>query len=377
VTCVSNRSREQSWPLPEPATTAWETVHRQAVAILDAQAIPRESALQLLRMFAQEGLRGPFRGGRRFSAINRDGFPFQWSVSLGDTSGGLRFITDCGRWGQSISHRIDLTLARIEEVAPALGICGSIAPLRAALAHLLSDEREMNASLMGLCIGVDLDASGTAALKVYVNTETGVPSSRFDRVSRCLTTLGRSTAAQLLNSCRHTFAGRLTPAFTALDLRSEGIGRVKLYFRPAHGRPELATLAAEAVGVEDSICQFTPLHAVFLNGASYPAAAVQCSLEFPDDGHPIGIKFDLDASRFIGSDVDVDRRILTLSNVLGFDDRPYRIVRDVVAGHMRAEKARFILLVGLALRAGARRLNVYVHPLPPELQPRISGVTAG
>jgi hypothetical protein len=345
--------------------------------MLDAQAIPRESALRLLRTFAQEGLRGPFRGGRRFSAINFDGFPFQWSVSLGDKSGGLRFITDCGQWGQSISHRVAFTLARIEEVAPTLGICGSIAPLHAALAHLLPDERELNASLMGLCIGVELDASGTAALKVYVNTETGTPSSRFDRVSRCLTTLGRSTAAHLVNSFRHAFTGRLTPAFTALDLTPEGIGRVKLYFRPAHGRSDLATLAAKAVGIEDSACQFAPLHAVFLKGASYPAAAVQCSLEFPLDGHPVGIKFDLDTSRFLGTDVDVDRRILTLSNVLRFDDRPYRVVRDIVADPMRTEKARFILLVGLALRAGARRLNVYVHPLPPELQPRTFGVTAG
>jgi hypothetical protein len=360
--------------LPAPAPKAWETVHRQAVAILDAQRIPRELPLRLLAVFAQEGLRGPFRGLRRFSAINLDGFPFQWSVSLGNVPAAFRFITDCGIPGQSISERVAHTLARIEEVASSLGLRDSIAPLHAALEHLLADERELNASLMGLCIGVEVDGRGTPALKVYVNTETGDVTGRFERLSRCLTSLGRCAAAGLLHSFKRTFAGRLTPAFTALDLTSEGIGRVKLYFRPEHGGPELAARVAEAAGVGEAVQQFAPLHAVFLEDASYPAAAVQYSLEFPPDGHPIGIKFDLDVSRFLRCDADIDRRIVKLLGILNFNERPYRVMRDIVTVPLGAEQVRFLLFVGLALRAGTRRLNVYIHPLPPELQQGTLGV---
>ncbi len=341
-------------------------VFGQASALLDALSIPREPGMTLIATLAHDGLNGPYRGRRRFSAINLDGFPFQWSVSLGIGRGALRFIADCGIPGQSIAERIAYTLERIAKVAPVIGVTKAIAPLFAALDCLLPVPAALDASLMGLCVGVELDPSGAAALKVYANTETGAPVDRFARVSNCQSGLGRSAAVRRLDALRQTLGDQLRPAYAAIDLAGEGIGRVKMYFRPIDGTPTLAALAAETAGAVDAAARLAPLHRAFLNGNAYPPSAVAISIEFPAAGDHVGCKVDLYTSQFLSSDRDVDRRMLSLLDELGFDHRPYEVVRDVVAGPLRADAIRFLLFAGLAIRGGSRQASIYLHPWPGE-----------
>jgi hypothetical protein len=352
---------------------AFDTIVQQAVTLFEARAIRPEPTLRLLAAFAQEGLAGPYLTPRRFSAINGDGVPFQWSLSLGPTPTGLRFIADCGLPTQSISERIAHTLRRIEEVAPGLGLLASIAPLKQALTELLGPAAVMDASLMGLCIGVDTDRHGATSLKVYVNTETRTPDERWQCLLRCLVCLGRPSAAGALTSLQRNFGDQLTPAFTALDLTPLGIGRLKLYFRPAQGCPLLAAHVAESLGCIGAAARIAPLHAAFLEGSRYPAGVLHLSVEFPCDGMaPIGMKLDVQTSGLSLSEGDVDARILALLAALKLEANPYRLLRDIVAAsparhrsgraHFGTTPAQSLVFAGIALRGDQQRVNLYLHP---------------
>ncbi|PFH07882.1 hypothetical protein BCF11_0230 [Collimonas sp. PA-H2] len=347
-----------------PSANGYQVVFKQAETLLDAQSIPRQPALGLIHTFSAEGLEGPFKKPRRFSAINGDGFPFQWSVSLGRQTASLRFLTDCGVPGSRISERIKHTRARLGDVAVQLGLTDSLPHLDSALAQLLPEASALDASLMGLCLAVELDSSGGVGIKVYVNSEVGDVGERYDRFERCLDFLGRPGAVKRLRTLQMTFGGSIAPAFSALDLVPKGIGRIKLYFRPTDGNARFAALAAQAVGCDQAESQLLPLHRAFCNGEGYPAQAVDFSVEFPPEGLATGFKLDLNTGLLFGSDAEVDERVLNLLNELSFDSQPYALVREIVAGSCSNEHVRSILFVGLAVRGLERKVNVYFHPFP-------------
>ena len=274
--------------------------------------MPLQPAMRLLDTLAGDALQGPFTRPRRFSAINADGFPFQWSVSLGDCSGGLRFVTDCGVPGSTISERINFTRARLGEIAPALGLDGGLPALDVALAALLPEASLLDASLMGLCLGVEIDPTGRTGIKVYANGEFDTAESRYRRFARCLSLFGRRTAVQRLQRFQQLLGTRVNPAFLAIDLVPEGIGRLKLYFRPAEGGTDLLATAADVLTGGDA-AEFDPLHHAFLDGERYSECALDFSVEVPAEGDAIGFKVNLNVSRLIDEDAEVDRRVLRSS----------------------------------------------------------------
>lgn len=347
-----------------PSANGYQVVFKQAETLLDALSIPRQPALGLIHTFSAEGLEGPFKTPRRFSAINGDGFPFQWSVSLGGQTPSLRFLTDCGIPGSRISERIKHTRARLGDVAVQFGLRDSLPHLDSALAQLLPEASALDASLMGLCLAVELDSIGGVGIKVYVNSELADVGERYDRFERCLDSLGRAGAVKRLRTFQTTLGRSIAPAFSALDLVPKGIGRIKLYFRPMDGSVRFAALAAEAAGCDQAESQLLPLHRAFCNGESYPARAVDFSVEFPPEGLATGFKLDLNTGLLSGSDAEVDERVLNLLNELSFDSQPYALVREIVAGSCSNERVRSILFVGLAVRGLERRVNVYFHPFP-------------
>lgn len=347
---------------PRPHTRR-QIVFDQATALLEAQGMPSEPAMRLLEALAADALQGPFTSPRRFSAINADGFPFQWSVSLGNHADGLRFVTDCGRPLSSISERIRLTRMTLDAISPALGLARALPALDLALEALLPERRLLDASLMGLCLGVDVTAAGSVRIKVYVNGELGTLEARYNRFTRCLSLFGRRTAATRLDRFRQRLGTDIIPAFIAVDLVPEGIGRLKLYFRPVDGRVDILSTAAEALS-GGMASQLDPLHRAFLDGTSYPERAVDFSLEAPPEGEPIGFKLDVNARRLCLGDADMDRRVLGLLEVLNLDDRLYRLTRRLVVGVPSTSGAHAILFAGLAVRGDERRVNVYFHPCP-------------
>lgn len=144
-------------PLSRPSSARW-------IPLFRAWGYPPH---RLLEALSGEALAGPFReGGRRFSAINRDGVPFQWSVATGSRACGLRFIADCGVPGTSISERIRHTRARLISLAEWLPLSSeTLCSLDTALECVLPPSDLLDLSLMGLCVAAELTCHGSVHLK--------------------------------------------------------------------------------------------------------------------------------------------------------------------------------------------------------------------
>jgi hypothetical protein len=68
-----------------------ELVREQMKAMARALRLPERPLVGLFDALAAEALAlAPQGRGRRFSAINADGLPFQWSIAIGEARFGLR-----------------------------------------------------------------------------------------------------------------------------------------------------------------------------------------------------------------------------------------------------------------------------------------------
>lgn len=220
---------------------------------------------------------------------------------------------------------------------------------------------------MGLCIGAELDPAGRFRLKVYLNGEIGDIHERRRRVADCLNAFHRPIGAERLEHLAMEAGDQLTPAFLAIDLDDGGIGRVKLYFRPTDGSPDLLSLAASAVGCTGAPEVLALLHSAFLpDVGAYPPRAVDISVELPaDDGEP-GFKVDLRSLGFISSDTEVDDRIRRLLALIDCPESDYCAVRDIIVSKPSIDEVRQIVFVGLAYRRTHCKVDVYFHPCPQE-----------
>jgi hypothetical protein len=370
-----------SCPATFPVSTKLERADPSAVkhaiesqldALVARMSISSGPPHRLLQALVGPALNGPFHDGiRRFSAINRDGVPFQWSVSVGSRTGSLRFVADCGLPGTRISKRVNYCRETLRDVAiwlplSADAMCG----LDTALECLLPRADLLDSSLMGLCVAAELPRQGMSHLRVYVNGEVGDVRERYKRFEDCLTAFNRRAALQQLRDLARIVGDRLVPAFVAVDLVSTGIGRLKLYFRPTDGTPALQRLAAEAAGCTNAATVLDALHRAFLIGSTYPAHAVDVSVEFPADHQEPGFKVDLRTISFLGSDAEVDLRFRRLLEILGVPDVDYCVARDVVVGLPMSDAVAQILFVGLASRRREYQADIYFHPSPRKVPVR-------
>lgn len=308
-------------------------------------------------------LRGPFgAGSRRFSAINGDGVPFQWSVSVGPRPGGLRFLVDCGVPGTAIRSRLAYTRDLLARLAADGVLRFDQAGLDRALRHLLPEPDLLDTSLMGVWLAGALLRDGTAHFKVYVNAHIGDVAPRYYRFGACLAAHGRRLAVERLAALVAAIGERAVPVATAFDITDRGIGRFKMYFRPRGGDPAVLVAAAEALGQTGAQLMLDVLRRALTLEGDYPVGAVVFSAEFPESEHAGDFKVDVNTAMTLTTDDEAHRRIRALIATVGLADDEYRDMRDVVIGARDSEGARQLLFVGLALRAQETRVNVYMHP---------------
>ena len=344
----------------DPATA----VAAQFAALLARLGLPVAPADACLAALTRESLHGPFGAGpRRFSAINADGVPFQWSVSIGPQPGGLRYLVDCGIPGTSISARLAYTRDLLTGLAEAGVLRYDRVALDRTLDDLLPNSSVLDASLMGIWLAGAVLPNGSAPFKVYVNARGADIASCYFRFGSCLAALGRQEAVARLAALVAAVGGRAVPVASAFDLAAHGIGRLKLYFRPLDGDPALLVAASRSVGSAVE-AKLDLIRRELWDGEIYPNGAVVFCVEFPEDDLDVDFKVDVNTAVTLASDEEADRRIRRLIAAFGLPEHDYRSIRDVVIGPFAPERPRQLLFVGAAMRRLETRVNVYLHPCP-------------
>jgi len=298
------------------------------------------------------------------SVINADGIPFQWSVSTGSGLGGGRFLTDCGSPALSIGDRVACTKSKFSTSQIFSGTYKTPNTLERVLECLLPPGDLLNASPMGFWLSAGENSCGVAKITIYLNNQVGDIISRYRRFGNCLAMVGRLDALDDLRDIVGIIDSRAVPIASAVEIDSVAIGRLKLYFRASVCSKTFFASVAIAAGKSNELEPLSLFHRAFLEDESYPPESAVFSLEFGSTGPP-SFKLDLNTGMFLPSDVDVDRRILLLHDMLGIPDYEYVAVRDIVAPRPSATSVSQILFCGLAMRHDDRKVNVYFHPAFP------------
>ena len=351
----------------------------------EAFDIDRSLARQVLDILTAGPLGGSRSGGRRYSALNRDGLGFQWSIALSKVTADLRFLTDAGRPGMAPSERIDAALATITQLADVLPLPVRLA--QDAIESILPSPAVLDATLMSVCFGVSLpkarypgsglrgtNASRTAGqpaarVKLYLNTEVGSVAERYKRLHQLFHRLGAGEHANTIRALsKYTF---FVPAYLGLSLGSGGIDQYKCYFRTADASLAALKQAASATGANQNRLIATYRAAVEAAGTavlSPRAVSFAVELPFPSGGVSPGLKLDLNLAEVTGSDMCSDQLIRTLIHMYNLPIERWMCTRDILASRLAERPTdpyrRQLLFAGAALRPSGDVIDLYLHPSP-------------
>jgi hypothetical protein len=287
----------------------------------------------------------------RRSTLQADGVPFEWSVSIGASPGGLRFVADPGEGVPSLLSQI-LRRLRVGE--------GQIERHREVLKQLREDGQEPETWVAGT-----VHPGGAVSLKVYVDQKGHPPAVRNYQLARCLVRLRRASALARLEGLLRAHGELVRVLMTAVEIGEDGVERVKVYTRPREGTLAAIARVAEAAGCGRAVDRVEQLADVLGRRAGFDARGVQLALDFPrDESEPV-FKIYLSCPRVFASDAAADACVVELSRRFGFDRGEYGALVRTCAPRLSADRLDRFTWLGVAAKGDATRLNVYLHPGRP------------
>jgi hypothetical protein len=332
----------------------------------------RETLWTVFDLLTDESLAAsPEAGKPRFSGICRDGSPWQFCAVLGAPNPApVRFLTEAGRWGDTLAQRNVLGVARIPQALRAAGHadCG---PEISRLAEAVPKDTEHFA---GLWIGVAAGPSMAPRFRAYANIGWGTVEERWLRLIGLLGDFAAQGLAGKINVALPQLLESFQPAGFALTLPSRPT-HVKFYFRPF--APPWASLGAlmRCICEEAAEDIAARLEAAFgMRLSQLPWRSLVLSLSGPADGSSWDMKLDFCGHCLFRNGVEAVFTVERLAAAFGFSSVPcHEMLEDmgVPAAELSPDAVAFIG-VG-ANRAGADRINVYFSPDAVSWPDAISG----
>ncbi len=186
----------------------------------------------LFDLISRESLPGFYRSrARHFSAINGNGMPIQFSVSLGTAMPSLRCLGEVGSPGMSIPERLQLTTFRLREILRLLDLQSASTGINHLFELLFpKNPDEVECWTCGIWIAFRAVPGHPIGLRLYLNQRWGSILERYYRIGHVFASLGREHS--LVDWCRvaeHVSTCAI-PFGVAFDIVPEGVSHFKVYF---------------------------------------------------------------------------------------------------------------------------------------------------
>jgi hypothetical protein len=318
---------------------------------------------QVYELICGESLAFPLgRRPLRYSRINHDGTPFQFSVTLGSRLHWLQFLSEAGTPGLSGAERIRVSRACIAAVARSVKADGALS----AVADLLDTMApEAGADLLAdpagaFWIGAGFGSAGPPRIKVYINAKWGAERDRWARLEHFASHWDLLDPWQRLE---RELATDLKPLGTALTL-GEG--------KPPSGRIYLSTYGRRAAYYEglarsiggDGFGQVFRRYARHMLGQDYPYPTQTAVCSFGLGAGPaLDLKVEWCAHCLFASDLEATSRLRSWFAQENVDETDYLDVLDVLSvGPLSSKAPDLHCYIGLGLSRGATYSGVYLKP---------------
>lgn len=302
----------------------------------------------------------PVTGSKRFSGICRDGSPWQFCAVLGgDNPAPVRFLTEVGRWGDTLARRTSLGIERIPQALRLAGHQGCEAEISRLAEAVPQDEQHF----AGLWIGVAAGPRLAPRFRAYANIGWGTAQVRWLRLVGLLDSFAANGFAAKINEALPPLLASFQPAGFAVTLPSHP-PHVKIYFRP-FAPPWFSVSSLIKLVCADKAEGFAAgLEGAFgLRLAQLPWRALVLSLSGPADGAYWDIKLDFCGHCLFRTGHEAMIGVERLAAAFGFNTAPcYGMIEDMGVP-VTALSPDAVAFIGIgANRGGPDQVNVYFSP---------------
>jgi hypothetical protein len=304
---------------------------------------------------------------RPCSPINGNGFPIQFSISLGAATRSLRCLGELAAPGMSMPERLRLTTLRLREVLSFLG-CGSASPAINQLFAMLfpGDPAAVLRWTGGIWMAFGAAPGHPLAFRLYLNQRWGDIPERFVRVGRVFAALGRGHSLSEWKRVAGPVSAGAVPYGVAFDVIPGGVGRFKVYLTCSGAdRAYLASLLSHLDLRHHLDRVMLWLERCGLDRRGLAPWGVLPSLEFSaEPGDPVGLKLDVSCHHLQTSDAEMDERIHIYLHEFSFDPEEYEAALGAMTrGPLSGDRVERIQYCGVGFLGGdAARFNVYFCP---------------
>ena len=298
--------------------------------------------------------------GKRFSGICRDGSPWQFCAVIGPVNPApVRFLTEVGRWGDTLPERTALAASRIPQAIHAAGHSTSTSDM-GYLVRAIPDD---NDHFAGLWIGVATGASAPARFRVYANIGWGGAEDRWLRLIRLLGDFDAQKFASRMFASLAPLLDAFVPAGFAVTMPSDP-QHIKLYFRPFASPWAAVRQLAEAVCSQEFTVFLGQIEKSF--GQSFEQLkwrSLVLSLSGPVDGGSWDIKLDFCCHCLFETGLQAIETVERLAAACNFNPSPCHAMLDDMGTSPEMLSPDAVAFIGIgANRKGTDRINVYFSP---------------
>jgi hypothetical protein len=154
--------------------------------------------------------------------------------------------------------------------------------------------------------------------------------------------------------------GDIIPAFSAVEIRSDGARQIKLYLHGGKDPGRLMGRLARGLDCAGAAGALDLFRYELLGHSPWPENGVFLSLHLENDTE-CRLKVDLDTCLTGASNAEIDRRIRRAIRTFGLADAEYSVVKDALTGNQTASRAT---IAAASCTAGGRdvAVNVYFQP---------------
>jgi len=350
-----------------------EIVHKQLFALSNWADIPSDISDTLdsvFRILTRESLNRPatppFAG---LSQINPSGLPFQWSFCINSKKPQVRFLCEAGYPGTAVLERLELSLQKLGEICPPLGLPYPSWLDDIVLPHIFPNTCRLPSDwTSAIWFALGAGASGICP-KVYINLMQDQPFMRWRRLGYVLRDLDRLDSLKKLCDISGQVSKDSWPAGLAIDVMPDGsAGRIKTYFRSGEVCRGWLEKWYSAVGGKNMIRNiFGLVDALPQNPLqTYKDSTFFLSLEFSTD-NKISLKTDVTVARYDLNDQQITDIVLKALRNLGLDDSSYiAALKAIGAWPPSTEDKKHQQLIGYGYEPdGSCHINIYCEPPLP------------
>jgi hypothetical protein len=322
---------------------------------------------ELFDLIVRESLSSCDRSpNRSYSAVNGNGFPVQFSVSLGATTKALRCLGEVGAGDVSMPERLRLSSLRLRPILALLERQTARFAINRLFAILFpEDPHAVFGWTGGIWMAFGAMPGRPLAFRLYVNQRWGDIADRFVRIGRVFVALGRNRSLALWQQIAGRISAGAVPYGVAFDVTPSGVGRVKVYLACPVVDLRYIDSILDSTGLghrRDRVMQW--LQYCTLDRPGRPPWALLPSFEFDEDDATIGFKLDVSINPLATCDAQMDERIRTYLEKFSFDLEEYEMaLRAISCRPLSTTHVERIQYCGTGFDgANGARFNVYLCP---------------